>query len=79
MAEKGLVKASKTSKSYAYTALVRETQIQKNLLQRLRDNVFRGSAMKLALHALDESQPSREELEQLQQWLENQRKDENNT
>lgn len=75
MADKGLVEARKTGKSYEYIALVREQQIQKNLFSRLKDNVFRGSAMKLALHALDESQPSDEELDQLQQWLDNQKSD----
>ncbi|MEM7373479.1 MAG: BlaI/MecI/CopY family transcriptional regulator [Bacteroidota bacterium] len=73
MADKGLVAATKAGKSYEYTALVREQQIQKNLFSRLKDNVFRGSAMKLALHALDESQPSEDELEQLREWLDSQR------
>ncbi|MEM7660011.1 MAG: BlaI/MecI/CopY family transcriptional regulator [Bacteroidota bacterium] len=73
MTDKGLVQAEKLGKSYTYTPLIRENQVRKTLLTRLKDTVFRGSAMDLALHALgQESTPSQEELAQLQAWLQQQ-------
>jgi hypothetical protein len=49
--------------------------VQKTLLTRLKDTVFRGSAMDLAMQALGQEDPSTEELDQLQAWLEAQRKE----
>ena len=73
MTEIGFVQVEKVGKSYAYTPLIREKQVRKTLLNRLKDTVFRGSAINLALHALgQESAPSQEELAQLQAWLEQQ-------
>lgn len=75
MTEKGLVEVDKNGKSHEYLPLIREHQVQKTLLNRLKDTVFRGSAMDLAMQALGQEDPSAEELDQLQAWLEAQRKD----
>ena len=75
MTEKGLVEVNKDGKSHEYVPLIRENQVQKTLLTRLKDTVFRGSAMDLAMQALGQEDPSTEELDQLQAWLEAQRKE----
>lgn len=75
MTEKGLIKAvSQKGKSHEFEALVKESKIKKTLYKQFKNNVFKGSAMDLVMHALGDSKPSEEELAQLQQWLENKKK-----
>lgn len=76
MTEKGLIAAvSQEGKSHKFEALVKESKIRKTLFTQFKENVFKGSAMELVMHALGDSKPSEEELAQLQQWLEAKKKD----
>lgn len=75
MTEKGLVEAIKEGRSFLYTACVQERQIKKTLFNRLKDTAFKGSSIDLAMHALGQSKPSQEEIDQLTSWLEQKRKD----
>lgn len=75
MTEKGMVKAEKEGRSYKYTTLIRENQVQKSMFNRLLDSAFKGSAMDLALHALGESKPTDDELDKLKAWLEEKKKE----
>ncbi len=71
MTKKKLVERIKEGKSHLYRAVPREEQIQQNLVQRLLTTAYKGSAMKLMMHALGQEEVSSEELDTLQQWLEN--------
>ena len=75
MYEKGMVKRIREGKLHLYTAVPRETEIQKTLLDDLVDKAFKGSAMDLVMHALGRGQTSPEELEALKKWLEEQEED----
>lgn len=70
MYEKGMVERSKDGKQHLYTAVPREKEIQKTLLDDLVDRAFKGSAMDLVMHALGRDKTSPEELEALKKWLE---------
>lgn len=69
MTEDGLIKRKKLGKSHEYMALLGESQVKKSLVNRLKDTVFKGSAMEMIMHALGQEKPSQEELEDLKKWL----------
>lgn len=76
MTEKGLIETvNQQGKSHEYKALVKESKMRKTLFKQFKDNVFKGSAIDLAMHALGDSKPSEEELAQLQRWLEEKKKE----
>ncbi|MEM6800119.1 MAG: BlaI/MecI/CopY family transcriptional regulator [Bacteroidota bacterium] len=71
MTEKGLIAAvSQEGKSHKYQSQVKESKIRKRLFTQFKENVFKGSAIALVMHALGEEKPSLEEIETLQKWLE---------
>ena len=67
---KGLLIRVEDGKSHLYSSALPERSIRGNVLSRLADSAFKGSAMSLAMHALGQSQPSEEDLEALEKWLE---------
>jgi len=69
MTEKKMVQRHKEGKTHYYIAVPKETEVQQTLIQRLQDTVFKGSAMKMIMHALGQNNTSAEELDTLQQWL----------
>ena len=75
MFEKGMVKRTKEGKTHLYTAVPREQEVQQSMLDRLVDKAFKGSAMKMVLHALGRTDTNEEELEALQKWLNQQNKE----
>ncbi len=75
MVEKGFLAQHKTGRSHTFTALLREKQVKGSLFRRMVDTVFKGSSMELVLHALGDSDPSEEELEALEQWLQAKKQD----
>lgn len=76
MAKKDMVKRSKKGKTHYYTAVPKEKEVQQTLFSRLLDTAFKGSTMKMVMHALGQGKASPEEIETIQQWLES--KKENN-
>ncbi|MEL6671817.1 MAG: BlaI/MecI/CopY family transcriptional regulator [Bacteroidota bacterium] len=75
MTEKGLVTAEKEGRSFVYRSSVQEGQIKKTLFDRLKDTAFKGSSIDLVMHALGNSKPSKEEIDQLTAWLAEKRKE----
>ncbi len=73
MLDKRLLTREEQGKTHLYTAIARPDEIRKNLFDRLVDTAFEGSAMKLVMHALGGSETSEEEIEQLMNWLEQQK------
>lgn len=69
MHEKGLLHRDETGKSHTYTAAVGQEDTQRNLVDRLVETAFRGSASKLVMQVLGQHKASREELDEIKQLL----------
>jgi len=73
MKDKGMLERSGTGKTHLYKAIVKEKHIQKNLYQKLVNSVFKGSSFNLVMHALGSSNATKEEIEALEKFLEEQK------
>ncbi len=69
MFDKGLVSRKKDGKTHIYAAEVSEEKTQKQLMDQLLDTAFKGSAMKLVMHALGNEKTSKKELEEIRNYL----------
>ena len=69
MFEKGLVKRDDSSKTHIYRPNVSKEKTQQQMLGKMVDALFGGSASQLVMQALGSAQPSKEELEQMQKLL----------
>ena len=69
MFEKGLVKRDDSNKTHVYKANVSREKTQQQMVGKMVDALFGGSASQLVMQALGSSQPSKEELEEIQQML----------
>jgi len=74
MYEKQLVTREASGKSHIYTAAVDRQKTQGQIVQRLIDSVFNGSAINLVLQALGNHKPTEAELDQIKQYLETKKK-----
>jgi len=75
MDQKGIVFTDKSMRTHIYTAVLKEEETQKNLIDQLLSQAFGGSASKLVMQALGNSKPKQSELDELksfiQKWEEN--------
>jgi BlaI family penicillinase repressor len=69
MHEKGLVKRDDTFKTHIYQPAVSREKTQKHLLSKMIDNLFGGSSTELVIQALGNHKASTQELEEIQQLL----------
>jgi BlaI family penicillinase repressor len=69
MIEKGLLEREVSGKSHVYTAIIKREDAQDQLLQRLIDNAFSGSASQLVMQALGHHKSTPEELEEIRNYL----------
>jgi BlaI family transcriptional regulator, penicillinase repressor len=74
MHEKGLVKRDDTFKTHIYQSATSKEKTQKHLLGKMIDNLFGGSPTDLVIQALGTHKASPEELEEIQQLLDNLKK-----
>ncbi|MBD0332567.1 MAG: BlaI/MecI/CopY family transcriptional regulator [Chitinophagaceae bacterium] len=76
MHEKGLVRRDESMRTHVYQAVVNKEKTQKHILSKMIDTLFGGSSTQLILHALGNSdkKASEEELQQIQQLLDNLKK-----
>lgn len=72
--DKNIVERELDGKTHYYRVIPKQEEVQKNLFQRFVDNVYQGSSMKLVMQALGNSQSTPEEIEELQKWIEAQKK-----
>jgi BlaI family transcriptional regulator, penicillinase repressor len=70
MHDKGLLKRDATSKSHIYTANISQSKTQGQLVKRMIDNVFNGSASQMVMQALGNHKPSTGELNEIKKYLE---------
>lgn len=77
MHEKGFLNRDTSSKTHVYTAAISQEGTQQQLLNKMIDSVFNGSASQLVMQALGHHKSSKEELDKIRQYLddiENQQK-----
>ena len=70
MHEKKLLDRDAANKTHIYKAAVSQKQTQGQIIQRLIDAAFNGSASQLVMQALGNHSTSKEELEQIRLYLE---------
>src|SRR5215210_5739131 len=71
MFEKGLVKRDDSSKTYIYEPAISRQKTQKQFLDKMINTLFAGSSTQLVLQALGNQKSSKEELEEIQKYLDN--------
>ncbi|RAJ00349.1 putative transcriptional regulator [Chitinophaga skermanii] len=71
MHDKGLLTRDASSKTHVYTAVVSQQKTQEQLLNKMIDTVFGGSASQLVMQALGNHSSSKEELDQIRNYLNN--------
>ena len=69
MHDKGHLSRTKSGKTHIYTALLTEQDTQKQLVDKLKDSLFQGSALKLVMQALGDKSTSADELKQIRDYL----------
>ena len=69
MHEKGQLSRWKSGKTHTYTSLITEKDTQKHLVDKLKDSLFQGSALKLVMQALGDKKTSADELQQIRDYL----------
>ena len=70
MLEKKLVSRNADSKVHVYTAIVDKEQAQGQMVQKMIDSMFNGSAMQLVMQALGNHKTTKKELDQIKEYLE---------
>lgn len=77
LTKKKVVTRKREGKVDYYSVVPKRDEVQQNLFQQFLENVYEGSAMKLVMDALGQSQTSEQELEELKKWIEQQKKQQN--
>jgi BlaI family transcriptional regulator, penicillinase repressor len=70
MFEKGLVTRQKSGKLHLYTAVPSQENTRQQLVEKMIDTVFKGSAADLVMSALGNKSASKEELQEIKKYLE---------
>lgn len=70
MYEKGLVTRQKSGKLHLYRAVPSMESTQKQMIDRMIDTVFQGSAAQLIMSALGNGKSSPQELQEIKKYLE---------
>lgn len=71
MLEKGLVDRDASAKTHIYRSLISQEQTQQQLVDKMIDNVFNGSAARLVMQALGNKTASQEEIDLIKAYLDN--------
>lgn len=69
MLDKKLLSRDGSGKTHIYTALVNREQAQGQMLQRMIETMFNGSAMKMVMQALGNHKASKAELDMIREYL----------
>ncbi len=69
MHEKGIVSRTKSGKTHIYCAQISQTDTQRQMVDKLLDTVFQGSAMSLVMQALGNRKSSQEEIQEIRDFL----------
>ena len=74
MFEKGLVTRDDSNKTHIYQPAVTKQKTQKQLLDKMINTLFAGSSTQLVLQALGNQKTSKDELNEIQKYLDNLKK-----
>lgn len=74
MFEKGIVSRDDTNKTHVYQPIVTRQKTQKQFLDKMINTLFSGSSTQLVLQALGNQKASKEELNEIQKYLDNLKK-----
>lgn len=69
MNEKGLLNRNDEAKSHIYTASVKKESIQKQVVSKMINGLFKGSSAKLVMHALGNHRASKAEISEIKKYL----------
>lgn len=69
MHEKGLVARDTSAKTHIYKSLINQEKTQQQLVNKMIDNVFNGSAARLVMQALGNKTASQEEIDLIKEYL----------
>ena len=70
MVEKGLAQRNTDNRTHVYEPAYAQDEVQRNLLQRLADSAFEGSAMQMVMQVLGNHDASTEELDEVKALIE---------
>ena len=74
MLEKGLVTRDDSNKTHIYQPAVTRQKTQKQMLDKMINTLFSGSSTQLVLQALGNQKASKDELNEIQKYLDNLKK-----
>ena len=74
MFEKGIVVRDDSAKTHIYRPNISRDNTQKQLLGKMVNSLFEGSTSQMVMQALGSTPPSKEELDEIQQLLDNLKK-----
>ena len=74
MFEKGLVTRDDSNKTHVYKAAISKERTQKQFLNKMINTLFSGSSTQLVLQALGNQKASKDELDEIQKYLDNLKK-----
>lgn len=69
MHEKGMVERDTNQKTHIYKAIVNQDRTEKQLVNKMIDNVFNGSAARLVMQALGNHSASADEIDEIKKYL----------
>lgn len=69
MNEKGLLTRNDESRSHIYSSAIKKQSIQKQLVAKMIDGLFKGSSAGLVMHALGNHSASKEEIREIKEYL----------
>ena len=69
MNEKRLLNRNDDSKSHIYTTAVKKESIQKQVVSKMINGLFKGSSAKLVMHALGNHRASKEKILEIKKYL----------
>ncbi|KQM67125.1 transcriptional regulator [Pedobacter sp. Leaf216] len=67
--EKGMVERDTNQKTHIYKALISQDKTEKQLVTKMIDNVFNGSAARLVMQALGNHSASADEIDEIKKYL----------
>jgi predicted transcriptional regulator len=74
LTERGILTREVTDGTHYYRAVLHEQDVKQGLVDRMLQGAFGGSALQMFMHALGNRKASREELQELRHWLDDQLK-----
>jgi predicted transcriptional regulator len=74
MLEKGVLERRAEGRTHLYSTPLQAPKVQRSMLGRLLDKAFGGSSFDLVMQALGQSEPSEEELDRLEQFVQEKKK-----